>query len=93
MSRLSQVAANARVADLVDALDLGSSAERREGSIPFSRTKVIFDWQRSAHQSKLFCYHRLVVRPAGFHPANRGSIPRGSSRFSSALAANVVRER
>lgn len=40
---LSQVAANARVAELVDALDLGSSAERREGSIPFSRTKVIFD--------------------------------------------------
>ena len=83
------------MAELVDALDLGSSAERREGSIPFSRTKVIFDWQRSAHQSKsnLFCYHRLVVRLAGFHPANRGSIPRGSSIFSSALAANVVRER
>ena len=30
------------MAELVDALDLGSSAERREGSIPFSRTKVLF---------------------------------------------------
>ena len=29
------------MAELVDALDLGSSAERREGSIPFSRTKFL----------------------------------------------------
>ena len=34
---------NARVAKLVDALDLGSSAARREGSTPFSRTGNFFD--------------------------------------------------
>ncbi len=32
----------ADVAELVDALDLGSSAERRGGSSPFIRTKYVF---------------------------------------------------
>ena len=32
---------NADVAELVDALDLGSSAERRGGSSPFIRTSFI----------------------------------------------------
>jgi hypothetical protein len=33
---------NAKVAELVDALDLGSSASRRGGSSPFLRTMNVF---------------------------------------------------
>ena len=28
----------------------------------------------------MLCRHRLVVRTPGFHPGNRGSIPRGDAR-------------
>lgn len=38
--------AQAGVAELADALDLGSSVERRRGSSPLSRTKLlILRWQ------------------------------------------------
>lgn len=29
----------------------------------------------------LICRHRLMVRTSGFHPENRGSIPRGGTNF------------
>lgn len=43
---------NADVAELVDALDLGSSAERRGGSSPFIRTMFFRQnvWKRLASQ-------------------------------------------
>ena len=34
-----------------------------------------------ARPSRQFCRHRLTVRTAGFHLANRGSIPRGGTNF------------
>ena len=33
--------------------------------------------------------HRLVVRTAGFHPANRGSIPRGVTTKNTQLLLGV----
>ena len=44
---------NADVAELVDALDLGSSAERRGGSSPFIRTKIaVFEARTVASASR-----------------------------------------
>ena len=48
MMALMGLAACADVAELVDALDLGSSAERRGGSSPFIRTTLrssSFGWR------------------------------------------------
>ena len=39
--RLSQLLSKAGVAELADALDLGSSGATREGSIPFARTTCL----------------------------------------------------
>ena len=39
--RLSKLLSNAGVAELADALDLGSSGATREGSIPFARTTCL----------------------------------------------------
>lgn len=40
-------------------------------------------WVDGSNPSRLifciFCLHRLVVRTPGFHPGNRGSIPRGDA--------------
>ena len=36
-----------------------------------------FDSRRAHH---LFCSHSLTVRTLGFHPGNRGSIPRASTK-------------
>jgi hypothetical protein len=51
------VAASARVAELVDALDLGSSVFGRRGSSPLSRTAVPgAEVNRLLHRG-LFCRH------------------------------------
>jgi hypothetical protein len=44
---------NAGVAELVDVLDLGSSAKRRGGSSPFARTKNQTVWNPSGVQTVL----------------------------------------
>ena len=44
---------DADVAELVDALDLGSSAERRGGSSPFIRTTLRSDELRAAAHPKM----------------------------------------
>jgi len=36
------------------------------------RRRFVFIWS-----------HRLTVRTSGFHPGNRGSIPRGTTKYSS----------
>ena len=53
---------NARVAELVDALDLGSSVLRREGSTPSSRTihvNALHNWG-----ALIFCTYLIFLSEA-----------------------------
>lgn len=43
--------------------------------------QVILDLCLRSFVSDSFCRHRLTVRTAGSHPANRGSIPRGGKEI------------
>ncbi len=55
---------NADVAELADALDLGSSSERSEGSSPFIRTKikvVSIKGFRDENPETLFIFLRIFL--------------------------------
>lgn len=69
---------NADVAELVDALDLGSSAERRGGSSPFIRTILRSDELRATSHLKISEQKGLSEALAKERPEQ--SIPGGASK-------------
>ena len=50
----------ARVVELVDTLVLGTSASRREGSSPFSRTMKLYR-SRSKYEWSVFVYTKVIL--------------------------------
>ena len=58
----------AGVAELADALDLGSSASRRGGSTPFTRTILVIRESSSGVE-----HHLAKVRVAGSNPVFRSN--------------------
>ena len=65
----------AGVAELADALDLGSSAARRGGSTPFTRTNNKHQFKRGS--SSVVEHHLAKVGVAGSNPVFRSIIMPG----------------
>ena len=68
----------AGMAELADALDLGSSASRRGGSTPFTRTILNYKNEYIISGSSSVVEHHLAkVGVAGSNPVFRSSLSRG----------------
>ena len=67
------------MAELADALDLGSSASRRGGSTPFTRTILKLSYTNSivSGSSSVVEHHLAKVGVAGSNPVFRSSLSRG----------------
>ena len=83
---------NAGVAELADALDLGSSAARRGGSTPFTRTNGLFnilpDFLKTTYiscgSSSVVEHHLAKVGVAGSNPVFRSMICAGVAELADA---------